>query len=116
MSTLLPPPRLSDSPWFWALLFSLMAVAGIGLIGPKYARRQAQIEGRFLGRQRAAIERDRRAAGLEPVDLADAATDAEGAPPARIVPTWTLVTVAALAAAGSAVMLVRERRHATVSR
>jgi len=106
------PGRLADSPWFWALLFSLMSLVGIGLIGPKYAWRQAQIEGRFLGRERAAVERQRRAAGFEPVDLADTAADAEAAPPERIVPTWTLVTVAGLAAAGSAFMLARERRRA----
>ena len=106
-----PPGRLTDSPWFWGLLFSVMSLVGIGLIGPKYARRQAQIEGRFLGRERAAVERQRRAAGLEPVDLADTAADAAAAPPERIVPTWTLVTLAGLAAAGSAVMLARERRR-----
>lgn len=110
------PGRLADSPWFWSLLFATMALVGIGLIGPKYARRQAQIEGRFLGRERAAVERQRRAAGLEPVDLADTATDAPAAPSERIVPTWTLVTVAGLAAAGSAVMLVRERRRGRLSR
>lgn len=103
------PGRLTDSPWFWSLLFSVMSLVGIGLIGPKYARRQAQIEGRYLGRERAAVERQRRAAGLEPVDLADTAADAAAAPPERIVPTWTLVTLAGLAAAGSAVMLARER-------
>jgi len=113
-----PPPagRLADSPWFWGLLFSLMSLVGIGLIGPKYAWRQAQIEGRFLGRERAAVERQRRAAGLDPVDLADTATDAEAAPSERIVPTWTLVTVAGLAAAGSAAMLWRERRARPLSR
>ncbi len=111
-----PPGRLADSPWFWCLLFSVMSLVGIGIIGPKYARRQAQIEGRFLGRERAAVERQRRAAGLEPVDLADTAADAVAAAPERIVPTWTLVTVAGLAAAGSAVMLARERRRSRLSR
>lgn len=114
--SLVPPGRLTDSPWFWSLLFSVMSLVGIGLIGPKYARRQAQIEGRFLGRERAAVERQRRAAGLEPVNLADAAADATAAPPERIVPTWTLVTVAGLAAAGSAAMLARERRRGPLSR
>jgi hypothetical protein len=37
-------------------------------------------------------------------------------PPERIVPTWTLVTVAVLAAAGSAVMLARERGRGGLSR
>jgi hypothetical protein len=102
---------LTDSPWFWALLFSLMALAGASLIAPKYEFRQRQVEGRFLGRQAAAIERERRSAGLEPVDLADAARDREEAQPGRIVPLWTLATAAAVAAVASAAMLWRERRR-----
>lgn len=102
------PYRLTDSPWFWALVFSLMSLAGIGLIAPKFDVRQRQIEGRYLGRQKAAEERARRSAGLEPVDLADEAVDREAAAPGRMVPLWTLATVAAAAAAGSAVMLQRE--------
>jgi hypothetical protein len=102
------PHRLTDSPWFWALAFSLMALVGLGLIAPKFDVRQRQIEGRFLGRQQAADERARRAAGLTPVDLAEQARDREDAAPKRIVPLWTLATLAAAAAAGSALMLRRE--------
>lgn len=105
-----PAPPLTDSPWFWGLAFALMALVGIGLIAPKFDVRQRQIEGRFLGRQRAAIERDRRAAGLEPVDLADGARDRVEAQPGRIVPLWTLATGALLAAIGCGAMLVNERR------
>ena len=102
------PYRLTDSPWFWALLFSLMALAGLGLIAPKFDVRQRQIEGRFLGRQQAAEERARRAAGLAPVDLAEQARDRDDVAPKRIVPLWTLATLAAAAAAGSGWMLRRE--------
>jgi hypothetical protein len=104
------PFRLTDSPWFWALAFSLMALVGIGLIAPKFDARQRQVEGRFLGRQQAAIERSRRSAGLPPVDLAEEAHDREIAQPRRIVPLWTLATAAGLAAIGSGVMLHREWR------
>jgi uncharacterized protein involved in exopolysaccharide biosynthesis len=103
--------RLTDSPWFWGLVFSLMALVGIGLIAPKFDKRQRQVEGRFLGRQQAAIERQRRAAGLPPIDLADEARERDEAAPRRIVPLWTLAVAAGSAAAGSALMLRREIRH-----
>lgn len=102
------PFRAVDSPWFWGLAFSLMALVGIGLIARKFDARQRQIEGRFLGRQEAAIERSRRVAGLPPVDLADESREREIAQPGRIVPLWTLATAAGLAATGSGIMLWRE--------
>jgi len=103
------PFRLTDSPWFWALAFSLTALLGIGIIAPKFDRRQRQIEGRFLGRQQAAMERARRAAGQPAIDLAEEALDREVVAQKRIVPLWTLAAVAAAAASASAIMLGRER-------
>jgi hypothetical protein len=103
------PYRLTDSPWFWGLMFAVMALAGIGLIAPKFDIRQRQVEGRYLGRDAAAQERARRSAGLEPVDLADSARDRAEAQPGRIVPLWTLALGSAAAAAACGFMLWRER-------
>jgi hypothetical protein len=111
-----PERRIADSPWFWGLAFSLMALVGMGLIASKFDVRQRQIEGRFLGREQSARERERRAAGLEPVDLAAEARDREAVAPRRIVPLWTLAAMAAAAAAGSGAMLWRELRADRVSR
>jgi len=36
--------RLIDSPWLWGLMFSLMALVGLGLIRPKFDVRQRQID------------------------------------------------------------------------
>jgi hypothetical protein len=107
------PFRATDSPWFWGLVFAVMGLVGIAMIAPKFSRRQGQLERRFLGRQQAAIERDRRAAGLPPVDLADSAFEpadlgAEAVGAAPIVPLWTLATAATAVAIASAVMLARE--------
>lgn len=104
------PYRLTDSPWFWGLMFAVMAFAGIGLIAPKFDIRQRQVEGRYLGRDAAAQERARRSAGLDPVDLADSARDRDEAQRGRIVPLWTLAVGSAAAAAACGFMLWRERR------
>jgi hypothetical protein len=53
---------LTDSPWFWLYLFSIAALAGLILIGPKYYARQSQVERQYQGKVRAA----QAAAGAEP--------------------------------------------------
>jgi hypothetical protein len=45
--------RLSDSPWFWLYLFSIAALAGLLLIGPKYYERQSQVERQYQAKIRA---------------------------------------------------------------
>jgi hypothetical protein len=87
-----------------------MALVAVGVIGPKWDWRQRQLEGRYLGREQAAVERQRRTSGLDPVDLAETAVEREAVAPGRIVPAWTLASLAAAAAAASAFMLWRERR------
>jgi hypothetical protein len=44
--------KLSDSPWFWLLMFGAAAVAALAVIGPKHVRRQQR-----LVRMQAARER-----------------------------------------------------------
>jgi hypothetical protein len=106
-----PTPAVTDSAWFWIGLFSLMALVGSAAISRKFDARQGQLEGRYLGREQAAMERNRRAAGLPPIDLAEAAREREGAATSRIVPLWTLMSLAATGAAVSFAMLARERRQ-----
>ena len=104
-----PPRPLTDSVWFWSGMFSLMSLAGVTAIAGKFDVRQRQIESRFLGREEAARERQRRGAGMPEIDLAEAARERSEVAPTRIVPLWTLLTLAAAGAAGSFVMLARER-------
>lgn len=68
----------SDSPWFWAYLFTAAALVALALIAPKYTARQAQIERQFEGRQRAG----------QP-----AANDSPAAPPREQFPESPLTTV-----------------------
>ncbi len=102
--------RLTDSPWFWGLLFSAMALVSLALVAPKYDRRQGQIEGRYLGRSQLAAERARRAAGLEPTSLADDTVAMDEAPRSRLIPLWPIAIAAAGAAATCGWMLQREIR------
>ena len=45
------PRPITDSPWFWAYLFTTAALVAVALIGPKYSARQSQIESQYQGRQ-----------------------------------------------------------------
>jgi len=38
------PPRLSENPWFWLMLFGSLGAVGVVVIGPKHAARQARLE------------------------------------------------------------------------
>lgn len=50
-----PSPRLTDSPWYWAYLFAMAGLIALVLMGPKFSRRQAIIETKSEGRQRASM-------------------------------------------------------------
>lgn len=101
---------LTDSVWFWLTVFSLMATVALAGIAGKYERRQGQIEGRFLGRQTLALERGRRAAGLDPSDLAENAADVELQARPQLIPLWPIAVTVTAIACGSGWMLVREIR------
>lgn len=47
-----------ESPWFWLMVFSTMALLAVVVIGPKYMRRQARLEQKLEGRVRAQQEFD----------------------------------------------------------
>lgn len=92
MAELGPKQRLpiTDSPWFWVLLFSLVGLAGLAAIGPKFARREQAIETKFHARERAY--------GREAKDqpVVPPAGD-EAAPPGQLFePAWTLGPIAAV--------------------
>ncbi|MFO0895821.1 MAG: hypothetical protein U0836_00210 [Pirellulales bacterium] len=51
----MPQPRpIADIPWFWAMVFCSVALIGILTVGPKFTRRQAQLERRAEVRERIA--------------------------------------------------------------
>ena len=48
---------ITDSPWFWALAFSLMGLATLAVFSRKLDRRQANIERNYQARSRVAERR-----------------------------------------------------------
>jgi hypothetical protein len=69
-------PPIADSPLFWLLLFGLVALAALIVVGPRYARRQGQLQQKWEARQRSARE-----AAEQPGAATTA--DAETPPPAN---------------------------------
>jgi hypothetical protein len=104
------PPPVTDSPWFWLLLFSLMGLGAIGAIHGKYGRRQAGIERQYQAR-------DRVARGVAVQDVTPPAMDQGNErtgprpysmPGENLIPLWPLVAAIGSVAVFSAVMLLRE--------
>jgi hypothetical protein len=88
-------------------LFSLAALAGILLIGPKYVRREAKLERKAQAREEVAL----RAKGLTPIPPAKARPNE----PADLrVPLWRLAIVVAVIMVVSLVGLMFTRWRAAV--
>jgi hypothetical protein len=47
------PVSVTESPWFWVMLFSLAGLAAVATVGPKFEQREASIEAKFHARERA---------------------------------------------------------------
>jgi hypothetical protein len=107
-----PQSAFTDSPWFYVLAFSLMALLAIVVIGPKYGRRQSAMDRKYQARER--IE-EQRAAGNNPdgkkrnVELADHRPFAT--PGDTLVPLWPLAVVLVAIALFAFVMLIRGPRR-----
>lgn len=103
-----PQAPISDSPWFWLLVFSTIALGAIVAVGPKYGHRQARIERQYQARERLASD----AAGENTgPDLATSAVQADSRDFATskdtLVPLWPLAIVLSAVASVAAAMLAR---------
>jgi hypothetical protein len=66
MTSASPPPKLTDSPWFWLMIFSATAMFLATLIGPKYAARMARKERMMSANEAIAVARE---AGVRPAEV-----------------------------------------------
>jgi hypothetical protein len=101
---------LTDSPWFWVLAFSLMALGALVAIGGKYGRRQASIERKYQARERIAADRaagNNLNAGARSDELADRRQFAT--PHDTLVPLWPLAAILVIVALFAGAMLYRGR-------
>ena len=99
------PGKVWDSPWYWLHLFCVASLVGVMLIAPKFAERQAGVERKFQGRQRAALNK----AGqpLENQLVNDAPLPAVAATQNHHVKLLPIYALLGLGAAGSWMMLWR---------
>jgi hypothetical protein len=102
--------HLTDSPWFYILAFSLMAMLALIAIGPKYGRRQSAMDRKYQARER--IEDARMArnnSGVEARNNELAERRPFATPGDTLVPLWPLAVVLLAIALFALVMLLRGR-------
>jgi len=117
MSPSVPPsPRktpITDSPWFWAMLFCAAGMMFLLAIWPQYAARQRRLEMQYLAREeivrrQATGER----AAREPGDEGEAPPPAVGE---LMIPIWPLGLLLAALFAVSAMLLWKSRRRRAIA-
>jgi hypothetical protein len=96
-------PPLTDSPWFWVLAFSLMALLALAAMNGKYGRRQSREERKYQAAERIA-------AGETGSDASSEATNRRpySAPGEILIPLWPLALVLFVIALVASAMLRRE--------
>ena len=104
---------LTDSPWFWALAFSLVGLLALAVIGfsGKYGKRQAGIERQYQARERVA---EKLTSENNP-DVAGRIDQSEvrrpfATPGNNLITTWPLAALLGIVAVVAALMLYRASR------
>jgi hypothetical protein len=88
---------ITDSPWFWVLLFSLMGIVALVAISGQYGKRQARLEKQYQARERV-VENA----------VADPNRREYSSPQATLIPIWPLAAGLGAVVVFAAVMLSRE--------
>jgi hypothetical protein len=108
---------ITDSPWFWALTFSLMGLLALAAMSGKYGRRQANIERSYQARERVAeklmAENNPEAAAR--IDNPDARRP-YATPGDDLIPIWPLAVLLGLISMVAATMLRRQQRQLSATK
>jgi hypothetical protein len=107
-----PASSITESPWYWVLAFSLMALLALIVIGPKYGRRQSALERKYQARER--IDDARQARNNSDSDLRTdelAARRQFATPGNTLVPLWPLAAILVVVALFAGYMLRRGRER-----
>jgi hypothetical protein len=104
---------LTDSPWFWALAFSLMALLALAVVGfsGKYTKRQAKIELQYQARERVAekLTAENNPAASERTDDDLEVPRPFATPGNNLITLWPLAVLLGLMAIVAAAMVYRGR-------
>jgi hypothetical protein len=107
-----PKYPLTDSPWFWALVFSLMGLLALAVIGfsGKYQKRQAKIELQYQARERVAekLTAENKPAVRERIDDLEARRPF-ATPGNNLITLWPLAVLLGIVAVVAGAMLYRGR-------
>lgn len=103
---------LTDSPWFWAVAFSLMglvALAAVGFSG-KYQKRQAKIELQYQARERVAekLTAENKSVAGERIDDLEVRRPF-ATPGNNLITLWPLAVLLGIVAVVAGAMLYRGR-------
>jgi hypothetical protein len=104
---------LTDSPWFWVLLFSLFALGALAVMvfSGWYGKRQTRLERQYQARYRVAekITAENNPAASERTDGLEARRPF-ASPGNNLIKTWPLAVLLGIVAAVAAAMLYRTIR------
>jgi hypothetical protein len=103
---------LTDSAWFWVLIFALMGLVALAAMHGKYSRRQANIERNYQARTRVAeqVVAENNLAEPDRMDKLEVRHQFS-TPDENLVPLWPLAVLLGLAAIFASAMLYRAHRR-----
>jgi hypothetical protein len=96
-----PKSPITDSPWFWVLIFSCVGLIALGAISGQYGKRQARLERQYQARERVAE------GAIGDGAVSDPARREYATPDDTLVPLWPLAVLLVGVAGASAYMLKR---------